>query len=237
MPRLVPLVVLTLLLAGCGKEQRKDGLAERDPAVAAALDDPLMADPDLTSQNRSDSALSGGGPATAEIPLDKATPEEADRARQAARDLLGSPITPAPPPVETLAESRLAKALTLQAVAEALDLGGKGCPARIGYGFGWAARMPASLPIYPRGHARVAAGTDDAGCVLRVVRFVTPVPPGEVIDFYHAMAKKAGLAPQVRREGEDQVVMGGKGAGRFAVYVRQAPGGLSEVDLASGALQ
>lgn len=236
MPRLFHLVPLALLLSACGGEKTQDPRAERDPAVAGALDDPLMADPDLTTQNRDGSVLAGGGPASAEVPPDKRTPEEAERARQAAQDLLGTRIEPAPLPAETLPESRLVRAATMQAVAEALELGGKGCPARIGYGFAWAARLPAALPVYPRGHARVAAGVDEGACHIRAVRFVTPVPANEVADFYHAAAGKAGLAPQVRREGQDLVIAGRKGAGVFAVYIRTGADGLSEVDLATSGL-
>jgi hypothetical protein len=224
---------LVLALGACGGEEKADPRAERDGVVANALDDPIMADPDLASQNRGDAALSGGGPATAEIPPDKRTPEEAERARLAAHDLLGRKIEAAPLPAETLPESRLVGAVTMQGVAEKLELGGKGCPARMSYSFDWAARMPAALPVYPRGHARVAAGADEGTCHIRVVRIFTPVPVNEVVDFYHAAASKAGLAPQIRREGDDQVVAGGKGAARFYAYVRQYANGLTEVDLAT----
>lgn len=225
---------LALALAGCGSEEKTDARTERDGAVSNALDDPIMADPDLVAQNRGDSALSGGGPAMAEIPPDKRSPEEAEKARLAARDFFdGRAIDPAPLPAETLPESRLGKAATMQAVAEALKLGATQCPAKLNYSFGWAARMPAELPIYPRGHARVAAGSDDPGCKLRVVRFATPVTPADVTDFYHAAASKSGLAPRRLKEGGDEVVSGGEGAARFAVYVRKRADGLTEVDLAT----
>lgn len=232
MPRLPILVALALTLAACGDEQKTDPKSERDAAVAAALDDPIMADPDLAAQNRGNTVLSGGGPAMAEIPPDKRTPEEADRARLAAQELFGGRIEPAPAPQQTLPESKLAKAATMQGVAQALVLGGAGCPAKLSYGFIWAARLPAALPIYPRGHARVAAGADAAGCTVRVVRFASPVSPADLTDFYYTSAAKAGLAPQRRREGSDDVVAGTKAGSSFAVYIRAGPDGMSEVDLA-----
>ena len=94
------------------------------------------------------------------------------------------------------------------------------------------ARLPAALPVYPRGHARVAAGTDAAGCALRAVRFVTPVTVADAIDFYYASAAKARLAPQRSKAGGDEVVAG-KG---FAVYVRQSSDGLTEVVLVTSGL-
>lgn len=236
MRRSILLLPLMLTLAACGGDAPADGREDRDPAVSAALDDPLMADPDLAAQNRGNSALSGGGPATAEVPPDQRSPEAAARGREAAAQLLGGRIDPAPGPSATLPESPLKGALTLEAIAAALKLGGADCPAKVGYGFAWAARLPAALPVYPRGHTRVAAGSDEGACRLRIVKFVTAVPAGEVIDFYFAAARKAGLNPEVRREGEDLVVIGGKGAARFAVYARAAGEGLSEVDLATAGL-
>ena len=102
----------------------------------------------------------------------------------------------------------------------------------MGYGFGWAAQLPAGLPVYPRGHTRVAAGSDEAGCKVRVVRFASPGSVGDLTDFYYASAVKAGLAPQRRREGSDEVVAGTKGAASYAVYIRTGADGMSEADLA-----
>lgn len=233
LPIILPLV---LVLAACGDEQKADPKAERDAVVAAALDDPIMADPDLASQNRGNTALSGGGPAMAAIPPDKRTPEEADKARQAAQDLLGGQIDPAPAAATTLPESKLARVATMQGVAQSLGLGGAGCPAKLNYGFIWAAQLPAGLPIYPRGHTRVAAGADDGTCRVRVVRYVSPVGVADLVDFYYASALKAGLAPQRRREGSDEVLAGTKGGASYAVYIRSSADGLSEVDLAVSGL-
>lgn len=222
---------MLLFLVACGNEKKSAPMAERDPAVTGALSDPIMADPDLTSQNRGDSALSGGGPATAEIPLDKRTPEEAETARMAARNLLGGSIDPAPAAKLVLPESKLAKAATPEAVAVALKLGSAACPSRMSYTFAWAARLPLALQVYPRGHTRVAAGTDDGGCKLRSVRFVTPVAVPDVVDYYYASASKAALLPVRRTEGGDEVIAGSNASTGYAVYVRQGRDGLTEVDL------
>ncbi|MFM5922691.1 MAG: hypothetical protein ACKOPG_00705 [Novosphingobium sp.] len=230
---ILALFVPLVLLSACSGDKAPDRLADRDAAVSDALDDPIMADPDLSSQNRGNSALSGGGPATAEVPPDKRTSEEADRARGAAKDLLGGAIEPAPTAKDSLAESALNRAATLEAAATALKLGASHCPARTGYGFVWAARFPSQIPVYPRAHARVAAGTDEAGCRLRLVRFASPVEPQDLIDFYFAAARKAGLSPVHRREGGDDVVSGSAGQNRFAVYVRKGPDGMTEAVLAT----
>ena len=90
------LLSAVLLLSACGSgEPAADPLAERDPAVTAALADPLMADPDLTSQNRGNAALTGGGPAAGEIPPFKRGQAELDAARAAALELAGGGHRPA----------------------------------------------------------------------------------------------------------------------------------------------
>ena len=98
MARSVPAVILlAALLASCGQEQKQTNPDEqRDPAMVDALSDPLMADPDLATQNRGGSALSGGGPASGQIPPLPKGPEEIEAAKQAALDLAGGAISSAP---------------------------------------------------------------------------------------------------------------------------------------------
>lgn len=221
---------LPLLLSACGEGANKaDPRADRDPAVSAALSDPLMTDPDLASQNEGGAALSGGGPASGEVPRPKQGPEEVAAARAAAEALLGGKVPSAPAPTATLPESRLAGAVTPQAMAGALALAPATCREKLAYGFGWAAALPAELAPYPRGHVRVAAGSDAAGCRQRAVSYLTPVPVSEVIDFHYARAAKLGA--ERRREGGDEVVAGGRGAQRFAVHARPADGGFTQVEV------
>ena len=80
-----------MLLAACsGGEDAADPNAQRDPVAAAALDDPLMTDPDLTGQNRGNAALDGGLPDGA-MSAFKRSPEEVAAARADAERLLGKP--------------------------------------------------------------------------------------------------------------------------------------------------
>jgi hypothetical protein len=230
MPRTI--LLATLLLAACGgSDQREDKRAERDPAVAGALSDPIMADPDLATQSRGNSALQGGGPPSAELPPDKTDPEEIELAKAAALDLAGGKLAAPPAPSPPLDTSRLAGKVTPKAIAEALPELAKGCSERLEYGFIWAARLPAAAPVYPRGHARQAAGSDASGCRLRVVAFVTPVKPGDVLAFYASTTGKAGIALETHKEGEDEV-LSGKGKGlAFAVFARPFDNNLTEVIL------
>lgn len=230
-------VLLIAALGACSSADKADNRnAERDPAAAAALNDPIMADPDLASQNRGNSALTGGGPANGDLPGFRRSPEEADAARTAALALLGGPIAAAPAASETAAESRLAGMLTPQAIAAAAKLAPAGCAEKTEYTMAWAAKLATGLEIYPRGHTVMAGGSDAPGCKLRAVRFVTAVEVADVVNFYFTSTAKAKLAPQHRREGGDEVVTGQRGSAGFAVFARKRADGLTEVDLITSGL-
>lgn len=236
-PQLILGLCAPLALTACGDGKDKaNPNAERDPAVSAALSDPIMADPDLAQQNRGAAALAGGGPAAGEIPPDKRTPEEIEAARSAALDLMGGMARSAPSPETSQETSRLASAASARAVAETLGLGGAGCAAALEYSAIWAARLPAALPVYPRGHVGEVAGSDKPGCRLRVVGFVTPVDPQSVLDFYYTGAGKAKLPVTRAREGEDEVLRGGSANAGYALYVRKQPNGLTFVQMVTSGL-
>lgn len=223
-------VAAAMLLAACGSdEQPDDPLAERDPAVTAALADPLMADPDLTSQNRGNAALTGGGPAAGEIPPPKRGDAEIAAARSAALTLAGGGLAAAPQPITREKLSPAVAAGTAEGLVRSLPWA-KDCAGKLSYTAGWAAKLPTVLPIYPRGHVQESAGSDEAGCKLRAVHFQTPVPPGDVIDFYYTMARKAGFTVQSGKAGADRTLTGSKGAARFVLYVRERAG-MTEADL------
>ena len=226
------LLPVLLAIAACSAERKTaDAEAERDPAAAAALNDPIMVDPDLTSQNRGNSALSGGDPLQGDLPNFVRTPEAADAARAAAQAAVGGNIVTAPAPSATVRQSRLAGALTAQALAQASGLTGSGCGDQFEYSAIWAARLPAALQVYPRGHTIMAGGTSATGCHLAVVRFVTPVEVTDVVDFYYTSARAAKLGAEHRREGSDEVVAGTRGNSGYAAYARKRADGLTEVDL------
>ncbi len=223
-----------MLLAACGSgEPEADPLAERDPAVTAALADPLMADPDLTSQNRGNAALTGGGPAAGEIPPFKRGQAELDAARAAAQDFAGGALRAAPQPVAEQ-ETSPADAATAAALVRALPWG-KACADKLGYTAAWAAKLPPAVPVYPRGHVQEAAGSDAPGCKLRAVHFQTPVPANEVLDFYATVAGKGGYALTAGKAGPDLTLTGmAKGGAQFALFVRGSAG-VSEVNLVTAA--
>jgi hypothetical protein len=225
-------IAATLLLSACGGG--KDKAAEipgDDAALSAALHDPLMVDPDLTSQNQRGAALGGGGPASAMIPPEQTGREVIAAAKADAETLLGGPIQSAPLASSATGKAQAAQdARTLAATVLAGTPGAR-CTATLAYSAQWAAKLPDGLPIYPRGHVQEAAGSDAAGCKLRVVHYHTPVSPADVIDFTYSSARKAGYSAIRHSEGGDDVLTGAKGAASYTLYARKRADGLSEVDL------
>lgn len=230
LPLLGPQLLGLCLLTACGDAAAPETTPLRDPAIMGALSEPLQSDPDLVGASRNATMLSGGGPAEGGVPLFGPDDKEAARARDAALALLGGSISAAPVAQGGPGKSAVAAAATAASVAAALPFAAS-CASSLDYSFAWAARLPATLPIYPRAQAQEAGGSDAGGCRLRVVNFRTPVAVSDVIDFYHASAARGGLVPRVSQAGEDQVVTGGKAGLSFAVYARRMSDGMTEVDL------
>jgi hypothetical protein len=76
-----------------------------------------------------------------------------------------------------------------------------------------------------------AAGTDEGPCRLRVVNFTTPVPLGEVMDFYYTRAMEQGFTVQRIMQGGDDVLGGTRDARSFMVFARRIAGGQTSIDL------
>lgn len=217
---------LILALAACGKGAAVPEAAEpRDPAVVAALADPIMIDPDLASQNRGNAVISLEP--FAAVPLDAVTPEAIAAGKADASRLADGLIRTAPDPSGP--DAPFAPAVTAAQSAAALAGNPHGCVDGLRYGYGWAAGLRPELPIYPRGHVQEAAG--NTGCGLRAVIFTTPVDPAAVVDFYFTRASAAGYSAERRRAGDVELLSGSKGGAAYLVRVSSL-NGLSQVELA-----
>ncbi len=234
---LLPLAASVLALSACtsGKHD-KDSQSDRDPAVTGALSDPILTDPDLASQNRGGAALGGGGPAIGEVPPFKQGVEETERAKDEALKLAGGSLLPVLAAAATVPASPRAKAVTLPALAVAVGLASQTCANGLGYSALWAAKMSPALAIYPRGHVTEGAGSDEPGCNLRAVTFVTPVGIADVLAYYNTRAKAAGWPVHYRREGTDDVIRSARNSAGFVLLVRRAESGMTEVDLVTSGI-
>ncbi|MBO9516562.1 MAG: hypothetical protein J7493_00695 [Porphyrobacter sp.] len=218
---------------GAGESARASN--EEDPAVTAALNQPISYDPDLSTMNRANSAaklpVQDGS-----LPTVDSGTDAIEAARVEAQRLVGgaSNMRKAPEPQELADELPLEATLTAGARAAAAPGIDGACVEQVSYTMQWAAKMPPAFPVYPRGAVQEAAGTDQNECALRVVNFVTPVPLDEVMDFYFTRARNAGFPASHGLQGGDNVLTGSKGGRSFAVYARELPSGLVEVDLVTG---
>jgi len=218
-------------LAACGKDAAVSSKPETDPALTSSLADPLMVDPDLSSQNRAAAAIAVGGPPEAALPLVERTPQAIEEARAEARQLVGGTLTSAPAPED--GDAAQVVGVTAAQIAALVPGVGPACAGKSEYGMGWSLSLPAPLTIYPKGHLREAAGTDRDGCRMRAISFLTSAEAGDVVDFYFTRLTGAGMSAKHRLAGGVHVLEGGKGSLAYAVHVRKLENGLSRVELVS----
>lgn len=228
---LFPALCLALSLSGCGDDARQGEPApEMDPALSGALGGQIMVDPDLVGQNQANAVASlpsqDGSLPTLDIGAEAIATARAEALRQ-----VGGPGSLRKAPEAREVAGSLPPDAALTAAARAAAGGQADCAARARYTMQWAARMPEAFPVYPHGAVQEAAGTDAEGCALRVVNFRTPVPLGEVMDFYYTRARAAGFTAQRVLQDGDDVLGGAKGKASYIVYARRLPTGVTEVDL------
>lgn len=221
-----------LLLAGCGSGSKAPAPGETDPALTGALGEQIMVDPEMAGEQGA--AVSAGNSAITIPPQDR-TPEAIAAAKKQAAQAAGGALKPAPSPVQGGANTLSQGAATAAQVAAGAKVAKADCSKKVQYSNTWAAKLPAELPVYPRGAVQEAAGIDGQGCALRVVNFATPVSVGDVISFYYTKATSGGYGAEYRVDGTDHVLGGKKDGRAYVVYARKLDNGLTEVDLvASG---
>ena len=227
------LLAAPLALSGCGEDAPEvddTGLAG-DPAITGALGDHIMVDPDLASQNEANSALTTSarsGAVPSESRSDRAIEAAQEEAERILRNSGGAKT--APPPQPAMFDEPIQPALTVTARAAALAGAGE-CADKATYTMQWAARMPAAFPIYPRGAVQEAAGIDEGACAMRLINFITPVPPVSVADFYFSRAENSGYSSERLLIEDHDVISGTKGMASYTVAMRELPWGGTEVDL------
>jgi hypothetical protein len=228
---MLPGLALGLLVSGCGKGDKRDAAPGRDPIENQALNDPIMSDPDLNSQNRANDGLAVRDAGAQSVPDIDRSAEAIAGAKAEALTQADGAIRSAPTPERGRATA-LADAVTAGQFAAAIGGPGSDCPGRIAYSAIWAARLSAPFAVYPRGHVQEAAGTDANGCRLRAVNYISAVEQDDIVDWYYTRLAAAGFGASHRLEGDDHVLRGGKGAAAYVILVRRREDGLSEVSLA-----
>lgn len=228
---LVPL----MMLGACGSDGEDAATeGEMDPAAKAALNDQIMVDPDLANQNEASAALSGSG--NSSLPAELTTPKAVRLAKEEAMALVGGSVNLKPAPTAKTVTGDVPETAVLTAATRAAVLpGGTDCSSAVEYSAAWAARLPKTFPVYPRGSTQEAAGTDKGQCSLRIVNYLTPVALDDVVSFYHSRAVNGGYTSEHLKKDGDNIVSGTKGASSFVVYARKQANGLTDVDLITSA--
>ena len=107
--------------------------------------------------------------------------------------------------------------------------GGAGCLAGLVYSNGWAAKLPADLPMHPAAKLEEAAGHDGA-CQARVVSFSVPGDRGQLLGWYRAKAQAAGYSATRTDSDGDWVLVGGKGNAAYHIMLGAPAHGETPVD-------
>lgn len=223
-----PVIVLVLGVGGCSDDATAPAQDRRDPVVAQALDDPLMTDPDLSSRNEGAAAITvrTDGP----LPVLAASDQEVAAARAEAAALVGGEDKLARVPRASGSIPPLTShdpSDHLAVLADKTD-----CRADLSDSTVWAARLPAALPVYPRGATLAATGGDGKGCRVVAVVFATPVPIDAVLAFYWQRAAAAGMAPVHLTAGGWSVLQGRRAGTAFDLRAQRA-NGQTTVELAT----
>jgi hypothetical protein len=200
-----------------------------DPAIARALNDPLMVDPDLSYRNEANAAITLGHDHA--LPSFKGSEDAAGHARETARLALleDGPLADLPLPSPEPAPASLAEAYGVDAVLQALGLPPE-CTREIRGDFRLAADLPDVASVMPHGMVRVAAGVDRSGCTMRLVRYVSPVPIDDALQYHYNLLTRAGFEPSYHSAPEASLIARRRGVS-VAVFARPTSGDLSAIDV------
>lgn len=228
---------LPLALAACGSSENSDAeLAQlddnltSDPAMKDALEDSILVDPDLTDQSNKNAVRGPNSAANGAVP-------PGTSAAGAVDSKLTGTLMAAPAPTQMASDGECSncagsEGMTLGAKAKAQNSNGN-CLKDLTYDMGWATRMPAAFPVYPRANLQEAAGVEGGKCNIRVVSFTTPSAIKSVVDYYYTQAKRSGYSAEYVMRGSEHVLGGtrDKDGSAYVITLNNRSGGGAAVDI------
>ena len=237
-------VALALPLVACGKSKTDEAaIAEldnkltgkgSDPAMNGALNDRILVDPDLTGNANANAVKAASRPLSGAIPADRGYDNDASIEALDSAKLMRAP-KPAVVGKEECTNCGANRGVTLGALAAEQGVtSGKGtCDAKLQYGAGWANRMPAEFPVYPKGRVKEAAGVDGGICDIRVATFTSSAKMQDVVDYYYTRARRSGFSAEYQIRAGEHVLGGTRDNDGGAYFITFAPhsGGGTSVDI------
>lgn len=218
------------MLSACSEEsvEAPVDVLNQDPQLARALHDPLMVDPDLAWRTEANAiiALRDGHP----LPPIEAREDAANRAREAARlELLENGQIPSLPGASGESGVSLASLVTAGEMVEAVGAR-TDCIERMDGALQWSAEMPPTSSIMPHGMVQQAAGVDAGTCVVRVVRYLTPVGIEDALEYHFTKVDRARF-DIIRYEAPEAQLVAERRDQKLVVGAREGPGGMTAVDI------
>ncbi|WP_326524879.1 hypothetical protein [Sphingomonas sp.] len=234
------LLALPLALAACGSEPAVEdaggaldaelATGGSDPLLAAAVQDPLMTDPQLSTRSNADAIRPPSQPYAAPIPATDvvSAPDTDDR-----------DLTPAPKPDAACPQcATVGEALTLAAIAARQpNPAMRRCAPTLRYAAGWAWRLPADLPLHDGARVVEAAGSDTPQCRLRAASVIVARPVAQVVDWYHGRATAAGYASSHQADARRHILTGhrARDGANYVAVLRETGTGGTAIELVVGA--
>ena len=233
---LLLMLALPLALAGCGSHSSLGDVSETesgnaaDPALASALQDQIMVDPQLGRQANGDAVRPPSQPYSGGVPSDAVAAND-DR-------IDNGQLLKTPAPTEATKDCR-----QCAAARDAVTLGGLAarqkdgrtsqCASSLQYAAGWAQRLPADLPLHPQARVIEAAGSTAGQCQLRVVSFSSPQPMQVMLDWYYTKAIRSGYTSEHQIDGQEHILGGtrDKDGGAYVLFLTSRPDGGTDIDM------
>ncbi len=201
-------LILVVSLSACdgGKDKPKPA-NDVDPAVANALEDQIMVDPNLVGQSN---RFGRTTPTGSQAPV----PPAGTGGPPAVHGKLLS--APAPKTGGAKGSITLGQLATDQA---ATNKGAPTCDQNFKYSATWATSLPVAFPLYSDAQVTEAAGNNDEPCRMRLVSFASKAPLQNLIDFYYTQAVRNGFSAEHLLDDGEHILAGARARDDGAYYL------------------